>query len=471
MAANTNIVWFRQDLRLADNPALIAAAKSGEVLPIYVLDDGNAGEWAMGPASRWWLHQSLSLLARSLGGELVVMTGDAIELIPNLVKASGAKGVYWNDCYEPWRVRRDAEIKQALGAMDCRAESFNGALLWEPQQVLKSNQEPYKVFTPYYRNGCLNQAEPRRPLGVPELKFSRKAGVDRLKVSDLNLISPSGVEGRLENHCRVGEQAAQVRLEEFLAGGLHLYDDLRDFPARKNVSGLSPHLHFGEISPNQVWHAAAPSRPVSADAASFRRELGWREFSAYLLYHFPQMPTENLRPRFDRFPWLGESEALAAWQQGATGIPLVDAGMRELWQTGLMHNRVRMIVGSFLVKNLLLDWRLGAQWFWECLVDADLASNSSGWQWVAGSGADASPFFRIFNPVVQGKKFDAAGEYVRRYVPELARVPDKYVHCPWEAPDAVLAEAGVELGVQYPKPIVSLKISRENALAALASIK
>jgi deoxyribodipyrimidine photo-lyase len=292
-----------------------------------------------------------------------------------------------------------------------------------------------------------------------------------MSVADLGLLSPLNWQESLAPHWQIGEQGALDRLRRFLAQGLPGYKEQRDFPARPQVSRLSPHLHFGEISPHQVWREATQAAPGGSDRDHFLSELGWREFSYYLLYHCPTMPEENLQPRFDRFPWQWESPFLAAWQRGQTGIPLVDAGMRELWQTGFMHNRVRMITASFLVKNLLLDWRLGAQWFWDCLVDADLASNSAGWQWVAGCGTDASPYFRIFNPVTQGKKFDPHGEYVRRYVPELAQVPDKYVHCPWEAPDLSLREAGVTLGEHYPRPVVSLKDSREQALAALASLK
>jgi deoxyribodipyrimidine photo-lyase len=272
-------------------------------------------------------------------------------------------------------------------------------------------------------------------------------------------------------HWQIGETGAAARLESFLTRGLRGYQEWRDFPARPHTSRLSPHLHFGELSPHQIWHAITPGVGAPNDREHFCRELGWREFSAYLLYHFPAMPEECLQPRMERFPWRWESPHLAAWQQGRTGIPLVDAGMRELWQTGFMHNRVRMITASFLVKNLLLDWRLGEEWFWDCLVDADLAANSAGWQWVAGSGADAAPYFRIFNPVTQGRRFDAGGEYVRHHVPELARMPDKYVHCPWEAPATVLAAAEVTMGRTYPRPIVSLGESREQALAALATLK
>lgn len=471
MAAELNIFWFRQDLRLADNPALTAAVGAGAVLPVYILDDESAGQWALGGASRWWLHESLTALDRSLDGRLVVLRGPAAQSIKALVRETGARGVYWNRCYEPWRLRRDQNLERDLTAAGCRAASSNGSLLWEPWQVLKADGRPYKVFTPYYRNGCLKEPEPRKPLPVPDLELAPRPAAPTLTISDLDLVSPLDWPEKLAPHWRIGEQGAQEQLARFMATGLTGYRQHRDFPARPHVSRLSPRLHFGEISPHQIWHAAGGGAAPDEDRTHFCTELGWREFSYYLLYHFPTMPSENLQARFDRFPWQWESPALAAWQRGQTGIPMVDAGLRELWQTGFMHNRVRMLTASFLVKNLLLDWRLGAQWFWDCLVDADLASNSAGWQWVAGSGADAAPYFRIFNPVTQGRKFDAAGEYVRRYVPELADLPDKYVHCPWEAPAEILAEAGVKLGRDYPTPIVSLKTSRERALEALATLK
>jgi deoxyribodipyrimidine photo-lyase len=471
MTDSINIVWFRQDLRLADNPALVAAAAQGEVLPVYILDDESAGAWAMGGASRWWLHHSLVSLDESMAGNLVVLRGRAADVLPDLVRETGAQGVSWNRCYEPWRIQQDKETERELAALPCRCENFEGGLLWDPRRVLKADETPYKVFTPFYRKCCRDHAEPRVPLAVPPLTFSRHRIRRRLTVDDLQLLSPLNWQDKLASHWCIGEKGAQARLNDFMAQGVDDYQVQRDYPARENISRLSPHLHFGEISPGQVWHAASPGDSDFSNREHFRRELGWREFSYHLLFHFPEMPEENLKPRFDRFPWLGEGAGLSAWQRGETGIPLVDAGMRELWQTGFMHNRVRMITGSFLVKNLLLDWRLGAQWFWDCLVDADLASNSAGWQWVAGSGADAAPYFRIFNPVTQGKRFDSAGEYVRRYLPELAHLPDRYVHCPWDAPAAVLSAAGVELGKNYPHPIVSLKVSRERALEALGTLR
>ncbi len=471
MTKPISIVWFRQDLRLADNPALWAAAGSGAaILPVYVLDDENAGLWKMGGASRVWLHHSLKALNESLDGKLVFLKGDAAVQIPSLAQETGASGVYWNRCYEPWRIARDKHIKQALGDMRIDAHSYNGSLLWEPWDVLKGDGTPYKVFTPFYRNGCLSKDVPRTPLKKPEkILFAVYKG---LSLERLALL-PQKPEPRWDNAMSgdwvMGEAGAQKALHHFIDHGLHGYKEGRNYMAKDNVSRLSPRLHFGEISPNQAWHAAKAKK--SSDADNFCFELGWREFSYSLLYHFPDLPTKNFQPRFDAFPWDANDTALDAWQRGLTGYPIVDAGMRELWETGYMHNRVRMVVGSFLVKHLRLHWVAGEKWFWDCLYDADLANNAASWQWIAGSGADAAPYFRIFNPVTQGEKFDPDGAYVRRYVPELKDMPDKYIHKPWEAPPMILKAAGVDLGATYPKPIVDHTAARALALAAFGKTK
>lgn len=463
-------MWFRQDLRLADNPALSRAAQGGRLLPIYILDDENAADQAMGAASRWWLHHALARLNRDLDGALRLYRGRAEDLLPQLVDIHGADRVCWNRCYETWRVARDKSIKSALVEAGIKVESDNGSLLWEPWEVLKADGTPYRVFTPFYRRGCLAAAPPRKPLSAPH-SVTPADGEDTLAVGldELDLLPRIRWDRSLEPHWTIGEDGALQQLETFLNDGLVNYKEGRNFPARCNVSRLSPHLHWGGISPNQVWHAAA-SLPDSTDLDHFRSELGWREFSYSLLYHFPDLPTRNLQPAFDRFPWRSDPDLLRNWQRGQTGIPIVDAGMRELWQTGYMHNRVRMIVGSFLVKNLLQHWHEGARWFWDCLVDADLASNSASWQWIAGCGADAAPFFRIFNPVLQGKKFDPDGSYTRRFVPELAHVPDAHLFNPWDAPADILRSAGVRLGETYPRPVVDLKRSREDALSAYRQI-
>lgn len=461
------IHWFRQDLRLSDNPALTAAAEAGNVLPVYILDDGNAGRFAMGGASRWWLHYSLQSLKKSLNGKLLLLKGNPLTLLPELAEQHQAKAVYWNRCYEPWRMQRDATLKEAIKAKGIEVDSFNGSLLWEPWEIKKDDGTPYKVFTPYYRRGCLSAKPPREPLPVPsKLKLIEA----ETSADELNLLPRIRWDKQLESYWHIGEQAAQDRLYKFLDHGVHHYKGGRDLPAKPHVSRLSPHLHFGEISPNQIWQAAR-AREENPHIDHFCSELGWREFSYSLLYYNHDLPQKNLQPKFDNFPWREDADALRCWQRGMTGYPIIDAGMRELWQTGYMHNRVRMIVGSFLVKNLLLHWHHGERWFWDCLADADLANNSASWQWIAGCGADAAPYFRVFNPIMQGEKFDSEGEYTRRFVPELAGLPARYLFRPWEAPDKILKEAGVKLGKTYPLPIVDAKASRDRALAAFKSLK
>ena len=464
------IMWFRQDLRLSDNPAFTEAANQGTVLPIYILDDENAGEHKMGGASRWWLHHSLQSLNESLGDNLSFYRGDALGILERIIKHHDIKGVYWNRCYEPWRTARDKHIKQRLAEKGVEVHSFNGSLLWEPWSIQKDDGTPYKVFTPYYRRGCLNASSPREPLPAPQKLKCTKDEVTSSTLEALNLLPNIHWDKQLEPHWNIGEHGAQKRLHQFLEEGLYHYKDGRNLPSKPYVSRLSAHLHFGEISPNQVW-SAAQARGDNKHIDHFCSELGWREFSYSQLYHNPDLPRKNLQSKFDAFPWREDEATLTAWQKGQTGIPIVDAGMRELWQTGVMHNRVRMIVGSFLVKNLLLHWHHGEKWFWDCLVDADLASNSASWQWIAGCGADAAPYFRIFNPVTQGQKFDAEGEYTRRFVPELKDMPNKYLFNPWEAPDTVLKGAGVTLGKNYPKPVIDLKTSRNRALEAFQSLK
>ena len=475
MTQETIIVWFRQDLRLADNPALHAAAKSGaKILPVYVLDDENAGEWKMGGASRWWLHHSLASLNADLGEKMVFLKGDACVQIASLAQGIKASAVYWNRCYEPWRINRDKIIKQNLKEMNIAVESFNGSLLWEPWEVLKSDNTPYKVFTPFYRKGCLSKDEPRKPLAAPkDVQFLEYK--DGLSLSGLNLL-PAKPQPRwdkkMEDFWEIGEKGAQKSLKHFLNNGLNDYKEGRNFMMKENVSRLSPRLHFGEISPNQVWHAArAKEGELTKDVDHFCSELGWREFSYSLLFHFPDLPRKNLQSRFDAFPWQQSDKNLAAWQRGQTGYPIVDAAMRELWETGYMHNRARMVVGSFLVKHLLLHWHHGEDWFWDCLVDADLPNNAASWQWIAGSGADAAPYFRIFNPVLQGEKFDPEGEYIRRFVPELKDMPNSHIHKPWEATPLILKAAGVELGKTYPNPIVDHSAARDLALEAFGKTK
>lgn len=470
--SNPIIAWFRQDLRLHDNPALNAAAQTNQpILPVYILDDKNSEQWKMGAASRWWLHHSLQQLNLSLDNNLCLEAGDAKEVLQKLIDETKADSVYWNRCYEPWRIKRDSEIKKQLNSNGIEAKSFNGSLLYEPHTALKADGTPYKVFTPFYKKGCLAKPlQPNEPQAIPDnLNYFEHQS---LSLEELDLMPEIPWYRDMEEAWQPGEQGAQKRLHIFLENGVNDYKVGRNFPAQENISRLSPHLHFGEISPNQVWCESKTyiDAENQEDIECFHSELGWREFSNNLLYYFPDIPRQNLQKKFDAFPWRNDQAALQCWQQGQTGYPIVDAGMRELWQTGYMHNRVRMIVGSFLVKNLLLHWHHGEDWFWDTLLDADLANNSASWQWIAGCGADAAPYFRIFNPVTQGQKFDKEGVYVRQYVPEISALPDKFIHNPWEAGEDILSEAGITLGKTYPEPIVDLKESRERALAAFKQL-
>jgi deoxyribodipyrimidine photo-lyase len=469
MTKKVAIHWFRQDLRLSENRALTAAAQHQAVLPIYILDDDNAENYGMGAASRWWLHYSLEMLSVSLGDRLSVYRGNPQTILDDVLTRFDVDAVYWNRCYEPWRIHRDTLIKENLKTRGMEVHTYNGSLLWEPWNIKKDDGTPYKVFTPFYRKGCLNSEEPHVPLlrseNVSHIEDQYQDGIGAL-----GLLPKIPWDKQLEPHWDIGEEGGRKQLEAFIGAGLASYKDGRNLPAKPYVSRLSPHLHLGEISPNQLWHAV---RGIDDDKhiEHFCSELGWREFSYSQLYYNPQLPRKNLQSKFDAYPWVDNADHLRAWQAGETGIPMVDAGMRELWQTGYMHNRVRMIVGSFLVKNLRLHWHHGERWFWDTLVDADLANNSASWQWIAECGADAAPYFRIFNPVTQGQKFDPDGEYVRQYIPEIASLPNKYLFNPWEAPDLTLKEADIELGLTYPNPVVDLKQSRESALIAFQSLK
>ena len=450
---NPVIVWFRQDLRLADNPALRAAAATGApLLCLYILDDEAAGGRKMGGASRWWLHHALIALDASLKGHLVLRRGDAAAVIKSVMRESGAGRIFWNRCYEPFAVARDKAIKASLGDA---ATSCNGALLHEPWELKTKGGTPFRVFTPFWTAMRQRDVAPAQP-APRNMKF-HAAKSDKLK--DWKLL-PRKPDWSKDFDWTPGEKSAQTALYDFL-GGINDYTRARDLPDRDGTSRLSPHLHWGEISPRQIWHAVR-THGHSAGSETYLKELGWREFCAQLLFHNPDLPTKPLDQRFAKFPWRKSAKDFRAWTQGQTGIPIVDAGMRQLWQTGWMHNRVRMIVASLLIKHLGIHWQDGETWFWDTLVDADLASNSANWQWVAGCGADAAPFFRIFNPVLQGKKFDPAGDYVRRFVPELKTLPDRYIHSPWEAPQPPK---------NYPAPIVDLAAGRDRALSAFKALK
>jgi deoxyribodipyrimidine photo-lyase len=466
------IVWFRHDLRLADNPALSAAAASGApIVALFILDDHAAGDWRPGGASKWWLHHSLSAMMKDLsklGAPLYLRRGSAEVILPGVVAETGAGSIYWNRIYEPWAVRRDAAIKSSLRAQGLRIESFNASLLFEPSEILNSEGVAFRVFTPFWR-ACLAAGAPAAPLKrPPRLKAGPTINAERLDDWRLLPTKPDWAEG-LREAWTPGEGEAQRKLEAFAHGALRDYRDARDFPGKEGVSRLSPHLRWGEIGPRQIWSAV--SSHGGADGAAYVRQIGWREFSHHLLFANPDLPDRPVDKRFERFPWTNDDEAFADWSKGKTGYPMVDAGMRQLWRTGYMHNRARLVAGSFLVKDLLLPWRSGERWFWDTLVDADLGNNSASWQWVAGCGVDAAPYFRVFNPVLQGEKFDPEGDYIRRYVPEIARLDSRFIHRPWEAPEAALREAGVRLGETYPRPIVDHKKARVRALEAFASIK
>jgi len=464
------IHWFRQDLRLLDNPAFYNAAKNSSILPIYILDDENSKEFSMGEASRFWLHHSLASLHKSLDENLSIYHGNPLEILLELIDRINIEEIYWNRCYEPWRIKRDTQIKKELESKGVKVNTLNGSLLWEPWTIKKGDGTPYKVFTPFFRKGCLLSVEPRKPLPGPNNPDFLNDSEKSLEINDLTLLPSVRWDIEMKPFWNIGEDGANKRLSEFLDNGIKKYKDGRNFPSKPFVSKISPHIHFGELSPNQAWYAAK-LKGNDASIDHFLSELGWREFSYSQLYFNPELPRKNLQSKFDKFPWDDNLNNLLAWQQGQTGVPMVDAGMRELWLTGAMHNRVRMVVGSFLVKNLLLHWHHGERWFWDCLVDADLASNSASWQWIAGCGADAAPYFRIFNPVTQGQKFDPDGEYIRKYIPEIKVLPNKYLFSPWEAPKEELDKAGIVLGHDYPNPIIDLKLSRQNALNAFKSLK
>lgn len=478
--ANTTLVWLRRTLRLADNPALVAACRrGGAVVPVYIDSPGDEGDWPAGAASRWWLHYSLKSLGESfkkVGARLVIRSGPCAEGLCELIDETGADAVYWDRCYEPAAIKRDKAIKKNLRDDGLEAKSFNTNLLFEPWEVETKTGGPYKVFTPFWRT-CMERPGPGRPCDVPDAVPAPKKWPASVKLNDLGLLPKIDWAGGLRDAWIPGESGAQEALKTFLDETVQTYGDDRDRPDMRGTSRLSPYLHFGEISPRQIWHdtqhriRSGMSADESKSANHFLREIGWREFGYHLIYHFPKTADEPLRPEFMGFPWDSNPRALKAWKRGRTGYPIVDAGMRQLWHTGWMHNRVRMIVASFLVKDLLISWKEGAAWFWDTLVDADLANNTLGWQWAGGCGADAAPYFRVFNPVLQGKKFDPEGDYVRKWVPELRGLDKKCIHEPWNAKADALGSAGVELGEDYPEPIVDHSQARDRALEAFEKIK
>jgi deoxyribodipyrimidine photo-lyase len=477
------IVWFRDDLRLSDHPALHAASQTGApIICLYVFDEQSEALRApyarpLGAATRWWLAQSLRALQQrlaSIGSPLLLRKGAAARIIAGLARETGAGAVYWNEIAQaPHRAVAD-RVAAALGEIGVASQAFRGDLLAAPARIRTTGGRGVRVFTPFWRR-VQASGEPPKPLPAPiALASGPSLASDAVDSWGLEPTHPDWAGGLRDNRTP-GEISGQARLEEFLGGAVKGYANGRDRPDRQGTSRLSPHLRFGEVSPRQLWHAArftAAERPaLSDDIDKFLSELGWREFCRHLLFDVPDIAERNLQPAFDAFPWRRDDEALRAWQRGLTGYPLIDAGMRELWHTGVMHNRVRMAAASFLVKHLLIDWREGEKWFWDTLVDADPGSNPANWQWVAGCGADAAPYFRVFNPVLQGEKFDPDGTYIRRWVPELAALPAPAIHQPWRATPLELKDAAVELGTTYPKPIIDHRKGRERALAAYAKVR
>ncbi len=459
------LLWLRRELRLADNPALQAALATGRpVVPVFVLDDASPGAWAPGGASRWWLHHSLAALAADIaarGARLVLRRGRFEDVIPRLVAETGAAEIHAGIPTEPWARAAYRAVIAALGPVPLRCHMTN--LLHHPDQLQTQAGTPYGVFSPFGRALRAGVAVPAAEAAPERLPAWPPVESDTLESWGLLPGAPDWAAG-LRDTWTPGEAGAQARMGEFVTAALDGYRAGRDMPGRDATSRLSPHFAWGEISPRQVWHAGAACE-------KFRDEVLWREFAAHLLWHNSALPEAPLRAEFAAMPWREDPAGLRAWQRGQTGIPIVDAGMRQLWQTGWMHNRVRMIVASFLVKHLLLPWQAGEAWFWDTLVDADLAQNAASWQWVAGCGADAAPYFRVFNPLLQGRKFDPDGAYVRRFVPELAALPESVIHAPWEAPALVLHAAGVRLGATYPQPIIDLAAGRDRALAAFAGLR
>lgn len=463
------ICWFRQDLRIADHPALSHACSQGEVIPVFILDQDDR---KLGGASKWWLHHSLKALEKTLGA-LIVKSGNPKSVLDDLAKQYEADAIYWNRSYEPHSVNRDTELKTHFKTQGIEVQSFTGSVLYEPWEIETGTGGPYKVYTPFWKS--IQAKGFPKPLPAPIISLA-KIEVDHNAIDKLDLLpnNPNWAKD-WETLWTPGENGAHLQTETFLEHGINGYGELRNRPDLPNVSRLSPHIHFGEISPRSLVAISSffvdKVQKYASDINKFQAEIAWRDFANHLMFHFPNITEENWKPAFDYYPWRDDEIQLKAWQQGMTGYPMVDAGMRELWHTGYMHNRIRMLVGSFLVKHLQMHWKHGEAWFWDTLLDADLANNTSSWQWIAGSGADAAPYFRIFNPLTQGPKFDPNGEYVRQWCPELSELPNKVIHAPHEASALELRAAGVELGKTYPLPIVDHKLARTRALEGYEKVK
>lgn len=466
MNAEISIVWFRKDLRISDNPSIVAASNIGQILPIYIADNSEK----IGSASKIWLHSSLEKLNQSLDCNLNLYTASTDEVIEYLINQYNVRNIFCNKCYEPWYLDMEEKISLICKKYGVNFQSFNGNYLYSPSDVLKDDGSYYKVFTAYKNK--LRSISYREVLQTNNNIRYLKDTINNKTLEDLNLIPKISWYKNIQDMWDIGEFAAQKKLDLFIKKNLRSYKECRNYPYKDNISKLSPHLHFGEISPAQILrsiNAMAILYAPEEDIEHFISEIFWREFSAYLLYHFPKFPSQNFNSKFDNFGWGYDESLFEKWKKGETGYPIVDAGMRQLWQTGYMHNRVRMVVASFLVKNLNIHWIYGMDWFFDCLVDADLANNSASWQWVAGSGVDAAPYFRIFNPVTQGEKHDPDGHYTKQFVPELKNLPSQYLFKPWMASEDILKSYGVILGKNYPKPIVDFTKSRTDALARYSS--
>ena len=474
----TTIVWFRKDLRIHDNPAFFQAASKGSVIPIFIWSEVEESQMRQGSASRWWLHQSLVVLQQRLASKgipLLIRKGKAIQVLEEIIEETSADGLYYNERYEPSIAERDRGISTSLRTKEFEVRTFNAHLLLDTDQLMTIQKTPYKVYTSFQKRFLRE----RIPLSLPAP--DRVQGVDQslftLTVEELGLLPNTSWNSKLHDYWKPGEIEAIGRWNLFVNDDLERYGEGKDFPALPDVSKLSPHIAFGEISIRGIWHSLqrqieqSKEHRMDKSIDAFLKQLIWREFAYHQLVHFPEITSKPLRSNFEKFPWLGTSEEKHRWEMGMTGYPFVDAGMRELRETGWMHNRMRMVVASFLIKHLLISWTDGYAWFSQTLVDFDCANNAMGWQWSAGSGIDSAPYFRIFNPILQSERFDSEGEYIRKWIPELDRLPTKYIHSPWTAPTTILENAGIELGHTYPFPMIDHTSARNRALAAYSSIK
>ncbi len=452
-----SLVLFKNNLRIDDNPVLLFSSEVNDIIPVYIYDNTNFKK-ELGGASKYWLYHALNSLNKSLNQSLHYYKGETLKILLDLIKKHSITHVYYEEPFLKDDINLHYKIKKELEALNIKVLTYNCTLLWQPYTILKDNQKPYKVFTPFYKKGCLQLATPRKPVNTPKnISFSK---VENTSIDNLNLLSNYRWFDKFNGLWDISESSALKIFESFIKNAIYDYKKGRDYPAIHKNSKLSPYIRFGMISVNRMWYMLEQLKPDN-NIEHYKSEIGWREFSYYLLYHFPHIENNNLQTKFDQFKWENSKEKFEAWKNGQTGFPIVDAGMRELWQTGFMHNRIRMVVASFLVKNLLIDWRLGENWFWDCLVDADYASNIAGWQWVAGTGADAAPYFRIFNPILQGNKFDPKGEYTKKYIPELKNISIKNLQTPYDE----------GLKINYPNPIIDYKLSRNRALERYALIK